>query len=122
MPTRRTTVGTAIPARYARKYGCLFMATPSLQVVQQRGNDSRKKEKRGSKGREQGPIPPGHAHSALIEPLEHRRPQVALELNVMSRGQGILQQFLEIVNFRFLHGWTPACDSVFLKMRTPRKT
>src|SRR5208337_86922 len=122
MPTRRTTVGTAIPARYARKYGCLFMASPSLQVVQQRGNDSREKAKRCSHGREQGPIPPGHAQRALIEPLQHRRPQVALEFDALSGGQGILQQLLHIVNLRFFHGWTPASDSVFLKMRTPRKT
>src|SRR5208283_493155 len=98
------------------------MDTPSLQVVQQRGNDSREKAKRGSKGREQGPIPPGHAQRALIEPLQHRRPQVAPEFAAVRGGQGILQQLLEIVNFRFFHGWTPTSDSVFLKIRTPRKT
>src|SRR5208283_163052 len=98
------------------------MATPSLQVVQQCGNDSWENAKRRGKGREQGPIPPGHAQRALIEPLQHRRPKVALEFDAVSGGQGILQQLLQVVNLRFFHGWTPASDSVFLKMRTPRKT
>src|SRR5208282_66321 len=122
MMTRRKTVGTAIPARYARKYGCLFMTVPSSQVVQQRRDDSRENAKHASNGREQCPIPPRHSNRALIEPLQQGRPQIAPKFAVPSRGQRILQQFLHIVNFRFLHGCTPACDKVFLKRRTPRNT
>jgi hypothetical protein len=35
-------------------------------------------------------------------------------------GQRILQESFDVVTFMLIHGWTPACESDFRKMRTPR--
>src|SRR5208283_444637 len=98
------------------------MATPSLQVVQQRGNHSREKQKQGSSGGEQSPIPPGHMEGGLIEAAKHGGPEVALKFEAANGVERILQELFEVDKFWLIHAWTPACDSDFRKTRTPRNT
>src|SRR5260370_39383163 len=97
------------------------MAATLLQVVQQRRNHSRKNEKQGSGGREEGPIPPGHVEGRLIEAAKHGRPEVALEFVAANGAQGILQRSFDVVKFVLIHASTPCCESGFLNTRTPRK-
>src|ERR1700745_3521097 len=121
MTANKTAVGIAIPARYARKYGCLHIA-PSSQVIQQRRDAPRKKQNGGAPPAQRHPAPPRHTQRWSRKPLQHRWPKVAAELRLAHRRQRLLQQLFHLFHVTVTHGCTPAADNSFRKILRPRKT
>src|SRR5260370_6891284 len=139
--TRRKIVGTQIPAKYARRNGCLFMVPPCLssQLIQQRGNQRQKENRRRDRHDQQSPVKPRHTNrGSLLQPSQHVRPKIAAQIRPIlalaqwwnCAAQGFAKVF-EFVLARSLfaqilsqvviaHGRTPCFSSFVRNMRTPR--
>src|SRR5712692_7134561 len=94
----------------------------SLQLIEQRGNHLREDENQSCQERGQRPVKPRHPQGALLQPAEHLRPEVALELGLADRSARLSKQLSNSFFVLFAHGSTPRRLSFFRNRRTARKT
>src|SRR5215472_3810722 len=121
-----------MPARYARRYGCLFIRASRSQVIKQSRNRVRKKQEGCGDCSGERPINPGHAkrRAFRIEAEEHLRPEVALKLCVLQGRELALEKrahlLFVLLIFDFVAHFAAASKprelSFLRSMRTARKT